>query len=171
MMLGGLTFTLKSSASPDPVRGTLTPGQAINTGWADWQLQAAAVLPSAVGQTTFHPVKDAPATPAANDQAATSGDPGVVGGGMGGSGGGGPAMMGPGNHAEGVRVRMSRNGESHEEWAVAGWQVTLPTTPQPTRLAYDFQIEPLPIGLQLQHFEVEFNEGTTDPASFRATSR
>ena len=57
---GGLTFTLKSGASPDPVRGTLRPGQGINTGWADWQLQAAAVLPAAVGQTTFHPVKDAP---------------------------------------------------------------------------------------------------------------
>ena len=97
--------------------------------------------------------------------AATSGDPGVVGGGMGGSGGGG---MAAGNHAEGVRVRMTRNGESHEEWAAAGWQVTLPTTPQATRLAYDFQMEPLPIGLQLQHFDVEFNEGTDNPSSFRS---
>ncbi len=162
---GGLTFTLKSGASPDPVHGTLKPGQGINTGWADWQLQAAAVLPAAVGQTTFHPVKDAPAATTTNDQAATSGDPGVVGGG---NNGGGPAAAAPGNHAEGVRVRMTRNGESHEEWAVAGWQVTLPTTPQATRIAYDFQIEPLPIGLQLQRFDVEFNEGTTDPSSFRS---
>ena len=87
---GGLTFTLKSGASPDPVRGALKPGQAINTGWADWQLTADTVLPSAVAQTTFHPVKDV--APVTNDQAATSGDPGVVGGGMGGSGGGGPAI-------------------------------------------------------------------------------
>ncbi len=162
---GGLTFTLKSGASPDLVRGPLTPGQAINTGWADWQLTADTVLPSAVGQTTFHPVKDV--APVTNDQSATSGDPGVVGGGMGGSGGGGPSMA-SGNHAEGVRVRMSKGGESHEEWAAAGWQVTLPTTPAATRLAYDFQVEPLPIGLQLQDFKVEFNEGTTDPSSFRS---
>lgn len=160
---GALTFTLKSGASPEPIRGTLAPGQAINTGWADWQLTAATVMTSAVAQTTFHPVKDAPAT--TGDPAATSGDPGVVGSGMGGSGGGG---MTAGNHAEGVRVRMSKGGESHEEWAAAGWQVTLPTTPAATRLAYDFQIEGLPIGLQLQNFEVLFNEGTTDPASFRS---
>ena len=159
---GRLTYTLKSRAAPTPVRGALKVGEPIPTGWMDWQLEAVQVIPAAHSRTMFHPVKAAPAA-TTDDQAATSGDPGVVGGGN-----AGPAMAAPGSHAEGVRVRLSRGGESHEEWAAAGWQVTLPTTPTPTRIAYDFEIEPLPIGLQLQNFEVLFNEGTDNPSSFRS---
>ena len=157
---GGLTYTLKSSALAAPMRGTLTPGTAINTGWADWQLLVEQAIPSAFGQTHFRPAK-APA-PTTDDKSATSGDPGVVNG-------GGPAM-GPGqdNPSEGLRVRLSKNGEDREEWVPTGWSITLPTTPRPTRLSYDFLINPLPIGLQLDQFHVTFNEGTDNPASFQS---
>jgi hypothetical protein len=159
---GALTFLLKSSASPEPIRGTLTPGQAINTGWADWQLDVSQALPQAVAQTTFHKLKEQGdgATPA---DGATPVDPATPG-----APAGGPMMQG-GDHAEGVRVRLSREGRTLEEWVASGWSVTLPTTPSATRLAYDFQVEPLPIGLQLTNFEVQFNEGTADPASFKSS--
>ncbi len=49
---GGLTFTLKTSAAPAPIRGPLVPGQAINTGWADWQLHGRGSL--AAGDSPHH---------------------------------------------------------------------------------------------------------------------
>ena len=160
---GHLTYTLKSRAAPTPVRGTLKPGDPIPTGWMDWQLEAVQAIPAAINRTTFHPVREA--RPTTNDQSATSGDPAVV------NGGGGNNLPGPmnaGSRGEGVLVRLSHHGQSHEQWAAVGWQVTLPTTPQPTRLAYDSLIQGLPIGLQLENFEVKFNEGTDDPASFKS---
>ena len=157
---GALTYTLKSSAAPAPLRGTLAPGQAVNTGWADWQLTVVESTPAAFPQTFFQPAKVA--APSRDDQAATSGDPGVVGGGGAGAG------PGQGNTTDGLRVRLSRGGETHEEWAPTGWRITLPTVPRPTRLEYDFLIEPLPIGLELKKFHVAFNEGTDNPASFQS---
>lgn len=167
---GTLTFLLKSSALPEPIRGTLQPGQPINTGWADWQLEAVQTLPAAVAHMEFRPVNDAPA-PTTDDKAATSGDPNLVGGG-GGSGGAGP-MTGnaPGSRGEGVRVRLTRGGAVVEQWAASGWEFTLPTAPRPTKLSYDFRVEPLPIGVQLDSFEVTFNEGTDNPASFKSNLR
>ncbi len=158
---GTLTFLLKSSALPEPMRGTLQPGQPINTGWADWQLEAVQTLPAAVAHTEFRPVADAPAT--TDDKSATSGDPGLVG-----SGGGGNTTP---NHFEGVRVRLSHGGAVLEQWAASGWEFTVPTQPRPTKLSYDFRVEPLPIGLQLDAFHVEFNEGTDNPASFKSDLR
>ncbi len=162
---GGLTYTLKSRSAPTPVRGTLKPGESIPTGWMDWQLEAVQVIPAALSRTTFKPVREA--KPASNDQSATSGDPNVVNGG----GGGGPGPMSGGNRGEGVLVRLSHGGQTLEQWASVGWQVTLPTTPQPTRLAYDSLIQGLPIGLQLEKFDVTFNDGTEDPASFQSHLR
>ena len=161
---GHLTYTLKSRANPGGARGTLRPGDPIPTGWMDWQLAVVQAIPSAVSRTTFHPVPKAP--PQTDDQSATSGDPRVVAGGGGGSVDGMTAVV---NHGQGVLVRLSKGGKSFEQWAATGWQVTLPTTPSPTRLAYDFQIDGLPIGLQLENFEVGFNEGTDSPASFKST--
>ena len=164
---GNLTYTLKSRATPSPVRGTLKVGEPIPTGWMDWQLEAVQFIPAALNRTTFRPVRDA--RPTTNDQSATSGDPNVV------NAGGGDAPGAPTNNAgsrgEGVLVRLSHDGQTHEQWAALGWQVTLPTTPQPTRLAYDSLIQGLPIGLQLENFEVTFNDGTDDPASFRSHLR
>ena len=139
---GALTFTLKSSASPDPIQGELKPGQPINTGWADWQLEAAQVMPSAVAQTTFRPL------PPEADKGA------------------GAASA---NHTEGVKVRLSRNGESVGEWAGIGWTVTIPTRGQVTQMSYGFRTEALPVGLQLTDFEVERNEGNDEPAAFKST--
>ena len=159
---GNLTYTLKSRASPTPVRGTLQPGQPIPTGWMDWRLEAVQVIPAALSRTTFRPVRDA--KPTSNDQSATSGDPNVVNSG----GGGGPGPMSGGQRGEGVLVRLSHAGQTLEQWASVGWQVTLPTVPRPTRLAYDSLIQGLPIGLQLENFDVTFNDGTQDPASFQS---
>ncbi len=53
---GALTFSLKTSASPKLIYGKITPGQPVNTGWADWQIQADQVMPQAVPQTTFRAV-------------------------------------------------------------------------------------------------------------------
>ena len=159
---GGLTYTLKSRAAPTPVRGTLKPGEPIPTGWMDWQLEAVQTIPAALNRTTFRPVRDA--RPTTHDQSATSGDPKVVNSGDGNA----PGPASASNRGEGVLVRLSRDGRTHEQWAAVGWQVTLPTTPQPTRLAYDSLIQGLPIGLQLENFEVTFNDGTEDPASFKS---
>jgi hypothetical protein len=146
---GALTFLLKSSASPEPVRGNLALKQAINTGWADWQLQIDKLIPNAVSQTSFRPLP--PKGPG------------------GGSGSGEGPGMGGGNHSEGVRVRLSRNGESHEEWAAAGWNVTMPTKGQVTQISYGFRVKQLPIGLQLTDFHVDRDEGTDSPAGFKST--
>ncbi len=159
---GGLTYTLKSRSAPTPVRGTLKPGESIPTGWMDWQLEAVQTIPAALNRTTFRPVRSA--RPAGSDQSATSGDPKVVNSGDGNA----PGPASAGNRGEGVLVRLSRDGQTLEQWAAVGWQVTLPTTPQPTRLAYDSLIQGLPIGLQLENFEVTFNDGTEDPASFKS---
>ena len=150
---GALTYSLRSGGSPQPVRGTLTPGQPINTGWADWQIVVDQVLPRAVEHTVFEPSETRPkgAGPMAGDG-------------------------GSGTVTDGVRVRLSRPGQpTHEQWVGAGWQVTTPTTggadDRPVQLVYGWQIEPLPIGLELTNFEVERNEGTDDPAGFRSTVR
>ena len=159
---GGLTYTLKARSTPTPVRGTLKVGEAIPTGWMDWQLEAVQVIPAALSRTTFRPVRDA--RPTTDDQSATSGDPKVVNSGDGNA----PGPASAGNRGEGVLVRLSHGSQTLEQWAAVGWQVTLPTTPQPTRLAYDSLIQGLPIGLQLENFEVTFNDGTDDPASFKS---
>ncbi len=160
---GTLTYTLKSRANPAGTRGTLKPGEPIPTGWMDWRLEAVQAIPAALARTVFHPVKEAPPKSTA-DQSATSGDPRVVAGGGGGSVDG----MTVTSHGEGVLVRLSQGGKTHEQWAASGWQVTLPTTPRPTQLAYDFMVHGMPIGVQLESFEVTFNEGTDTPASFKS---
>lgn len=157
-----LTYTLKSRSAPTPVRGTLKPGEPIPTGWMDWQLEAVQTIPAALNRTTFRPVRDA--RPTTDDQSATSGDPKVVNSGDGNA----PGPASRGNRGEGILVRLTRDGQTLDQWAAVGWQVTLPTTPQPTRLAYDSLIQGLPIGLQLEKFEVTFNDGTEDPASFQS---
>lgn len=72
---------------------------------------------------------------------------------------------------DGVRVRVEQNGEKFEQWVPAGWQITVPTTPQQTQIAYGWQTIPLPIGLELVAFEVTRNEGSDSPAGFKSTVR
>lgn len=140
---GALTFTLKTSSSPAPIRGEMKVGEPINTGWADWQVEVSQMIPNAMAQTTFRPLR------AETAQA-----------------GPGAAMS---NRTEGVKVRLSKGSESHEEWAAIGWTVSLPTGPRPTQLNYGFHVEQLPIGLQLADFHVERDEGNDNPAGFKST--
>jgi hypothetical protein len=72
---------------------------------------------------------------------------------------------------DGVQVRVEQSGEKFEQWVPAGWQITVPTSPQQTMIAYGWKILPLPIGLELLDFEVKRNEGNDSPAGFKSTLR
>jgi hypothetical protein len=72
---------------------------------------------------------------------------------------------------DGVRVQIQQNGETFERWAPAGWQITIPTLPTPTMVAYGWKTVSLPIGLELLNFEVKRNEGSDSPAGFKSTLR
>jgi hypothetical protein len=72
---------------------------------------------------------------------------------------------------DGVRVRIQQNGETFERWAPGGWQIAIPTSPEPTMVAYGWKTVALPIGLELLEFEVKRNEGSDTPAGFKSTLR
>jgi hypothetical protein len=72
---------------------------------------------------------------------------------------------------DGVRIRIQQNGETFERWAPGGWQITIPTSPSPTMVAYGWKSVSLPIGLELLNFEVKRNEGSDTPAGFKSTLR
>jgi hypothetical protein len=72
---------------------------------------------------------------------------------------------------DGLRIRVQQNNETLEQWVPAGWQVSVPTSPSPTMIAYGWKIVPLPIGLELLDFEVKRNEGSDSPAGFKSTLR
>jgi len=111
------------------------------TGWADWQLSVDKMMPHAEQRINFTPVK--------SDQASTSST----------------------DLPDGVRVRIQQNGETLEQWVPAGWQVTVPTSPSETMIAYGWKTVPLPIGVELLDFEVKRNEGSDSPAGFKSTLR
>ncbi len=75
------------------------------------------------------------------------------------------------NLPDGVRVGLEQNGEKFEQWVPAGWQVTMPTSPDETQITYGYKTIPLPIGLELLDFEVKRNEGSDSPAGFKSTVR
>ena len=72
---------------------------------------------------------------------------------------------------DGVRIRLEQNGETFEQWVPAGWQITVPTSPSETQVAYGWKTVPLPVGLELLNFEVQRNEGSDSPAGFKSTLR
>ena len=72
---------------------------------------------------------------------------------------------------DGVRIRIEQNGERFEQWVPAGWQITVPTSPNETQIAYGWKTIPLSIGLELLDFEVKRNEGSDSPAGFKSTVR
>jgi len=72
---------------------------------------------------------------------------------------------------DGVRVRVEQNGEILEQWISAGWQITVPTSPNPIGISYGWRSTPLPIALELMDFEVARNEGSDAPAGFKSTLR
>jgi hypothetical protein len=53
----------------------------------------------------------------------------------------------------------------------AGWQITVPTSPNETMIAFGWKTLALPIGLELLNFEVKRNEGSDSPAGFKSTLR
>jgi len=121
--------------------GNIELNKPLATGWADWQLSVDKMMPHAGQWMNFTPVK--------SEQTSTSST----------------------DLPEGVRVRIQQNGETLEQWVPAGWQVTVPTSPGQTMIAYGWKIIPLPIGLELLDFEVKRNEGSDSPAGFRSTLR
>jgi hypothetical protein len=72
---------------------------------------------------------------------------------------------------DGVRIRVQQNGETFEQWVSAGWQITVPTSPNPIGISYGWRSTPLPIALELLDFEVARNEGNDAPAGFKSTLR
>jgi hypothetical protein len=74
-----------------------------------------------------------------------------------------------GMHVEGIRVRAARAGATVEKWVPLGWQVSVPTEPTPLLIGFGNKQVPLPIGLQLRDFQVDWNEGTDTPAGFKST--
>jgi len=72
---------------------------------------------------------------------------------------------------DGVRVRVEQDGETFEQWVPAGWQITVPTSPNPIAIAYGWRTVPLPVGLELLDFEVTRNEGSDAPAGFKSSLR
>ena len=72
---------------------------------------------------------------------------------------------------DGVHVRIQQGAKTFEQWVPAGWQISIPTSPDPVQVAYGWKQIPLPIGLELLDFEVKRNEGNDSPAGFKSTVR
>jgi hypothetical protein len=138
---GAITYEL-ISRKLGKSSGKIEINRPLTTGWADWQLSVDKILPNAEQWMDFAPVKStATSAPAPNEL------------------------------PDGVRVRLEQMGEKFEQWVPAGWQITVPTSPNETLIAYGWKTIPLPIGLELLDFEVKRNEGSDSPAGFKSTLR
>jgi hypothetical protein len=122
--------------------GRIDINKPFTTGWADWQLVIDQTMPNAEQWMDFKPAKSE-----------TTSTPGAA------------------ELPDGVRIRVAQNGETLEQWVPAGWQVTVPTSPSETMVAYGWKTIPLPIGLELLDFEVKRNEGSDSPAGFKSALR
>jgi hypothetical protein len=121
--------------------GKIDMNQPLVTGWADWQLKIDNVMPHAEQWMDF--------TPAKSD--------------------GAPAMAK--DLPDAVRIRVEQNGNTIEQWVPAGWQISVPTSPNETQIAFGFRQLALPIALELLDFEVKRNEGSDSPAGFKSMLR
>src|SRR5438874_2100056 len=140
---GAISYELLSRKSGKS-SGKIDINKPLATGWADWQLVVDKTLPHAEQWMDFAPQKP-------ESTASTS--------------------AGTAELPDGVRVRMEQDGETLEQWVPAGWQVTVPTSPNETMVAYGWKTVPLPVGLELLDFEVKRNEGNDAPAGFKSTLR
>ncbi|MEY2539065.1 MAG: hypothetical protein QOG67_2805 [Verrucomicrobiota bacterium] len=138
---GAITYQLISRKNGTS-SGSITQGKPLTTGWADWELVVDKVMPRAEQWMDFTPLPIGATPP-----------------------------LTTGELPDGVRVRLEQNGKTFEQWAPAGWQITIPTSPRETAVAYGFRQIPLPIGLELLEFEVTRNEGSDSPAGFKSTLR
>jgi hypothetical protein len=116
----------------------LVAGQALATGWNDWTIEAAQILPSAAPGFHFHPLPEGETAP-----------PGQT-------------------LSDGILVRATRGEQRVEQWIGAGWRLSLPTGSFPIDVSYGWEVYRLPFGLVLEDFIVERNEGTDEPASFQS---
>jgi hypothetical protein len=116
----------------------LTADQPVITGWNDWTIEAREILPTAQTGFRFDPLPKGEPIPP------------------------GQALL------DGILVRASKADRTVEQWVGAGWRVSLPTGTFPLEVAYGWEVADLPFGLVLEHFTVERNEGTDEPASFRS---
>jgi len=139
---GAISYELVSRKSGKS-SGKIDINKPLTTGWADWQLVIDKAMPHAEQWMDF--------TPAKSETTSTS--------------------AGAAELPDGVRIRVEQNGETLEQWVPAGWQVTVPTLPNETMVAYGWKTLPLPIGLELLDFEVKRNEGSDSPAGFKSTLR
>jgi hypothetical protein len=121
--------------------GKIDMNKPLTTGWADWQLVVDKFLPHAEQWMDFNQAKSE------------------------------ATAMAPKDLPDGVRVRLEQRGEKFEQWVPAGWQISVPTSPEETQIAYGFRQIPLPIGFELLDFEVKRNEGSDSPAGFKSTLR
>jgi hypothetical protein len=140
---GAITYELASRKNGKS-SGKIDLNKPLPTGWADWQLVVDKTMPSAQPQLDFAPMK--------SEQTSASSSAAV-------------------DLPDGVRLRVQQNGETFERWAPAGWQITIPTSPEPTMVAYGWKAIGLPVGLELLDFEVKRNEGSDSPAGFKSTLR
>jgi hypothetical protein len=139
---GAITYELASRKNGKS-SGKIVINEPLATGWADWQLVVDKAMPHAGQWMDFTPVKaEKTSTPPAGA-----------------------------NLPDGVRVRIQQNGDTFEQWVPAGWQITVPTSPNETMITYGWKIVALPIGLELLDFEVKRNEGSESPAGFKSTLR
>jgi hypothetical protein len=139
---GAITYELTSRQNGKS-SGKIDMSKPLPTGWADWQLVVDRAMPHAGQWMDFTPVKaEKTSTP--------------------------PAAA---NLPDGVRVRIQQNGDTFEQWVPAGWEITVPTSPNETMVTYGWKIVALPIGLELLDFEVKRNEGNDSPAGFKSTLR
>jgi hypothetical protein len=138
---GGMSYQLVSRKLGRS-SGKLEINKPLATGWADWKVNVDQVLPHAEQWMDFRPAK--------SDQAA------------------GPAAE---DLPDGLRIRIDQGGQRLEQWVPSGWQISVPTAPEETRITYGFKTIPLPIGLELLHFEVKREEGSDSPAGFKSTLR
>ncbi|MEP7072341.1 MAG: hypothetical protein ABI839_08130, partial [Verrucomicrobiota bacterium] len=80
-----------------------------------------------------------------------------------------PAAAEKSDMPDGLRLRVVQKGETIEQWIPAGWEINVPTTPQPVSISYGWRAVPLPIAIELLTFEVQRNEGSDAPAGFKST--
>jgi hypothetical protein len=140
---GALSYELVSRKNGKS-SGKIDLNKPLTTGWADWQLVIDKTMPHAEQWMDFTPQKS-------ESTSSTS--------------------AGAAELPDGVRVRVEQNGETLEQWVPAGWQVTVPTSPNETMVAYGWKTIPLPIGIELVDFEVKRNEGSDSPAGFKSALR
>jgi hypothetical protein len=137
---GKLSYYLQNKQGV-ATQGNLEQGKPIATGWGNWQMEVAEVMPQAVPSTDFKPVAKGTKM-APKDRA---------------------------NLTDGIKVRITRGDEHDEEWLASGWQMDLPAEHETLQASYGPKIYLLPISLELKQFDVERNEGNDSPAGFKST--